>query len=578
MDDVAAARSEPRPRRTPGPLRLGGREFPPERALVMAIVNRTPDSFYRPGVTWDEDAALERVHAIVAEGADLLDVGGVPAKPGPEVTVAEEIRRVVPFIERVRAAYPDLVISVDTWRHEPARAACEAGADLLNDTWSAWDPKVADVAAEFGVGLVCSHVGVALPRTRPHRAAFADVAADVLDRVLLLAGRALAAGVEADRIVIDPAHDFGKNTWHSLEVTRRLGELTATGWPVLMSASRKDFVGETLGVGVDDRLAGTLAATAVGAWLGARIFRAHDVLQPARPWTWSPRSRATARRPAPPGASHDRRRVIVRAALCPSPPLLASGVTGQTDVLPELREACEAAVGWLLAAAPDAVTVIGPAATTATWPPDSVPDLSMHAPALSRLARLAAARPARIPPAPCACPLPLSLAIGAQLLDAAGYAGPRVLQSVAESASPDACRDLGRDLAADAPLTALLVMGDGSARRSAAAPGYLDERAEPFDTVVEQAAPRRRPARPRRPRPGPRPRPAGRRPPRLAGTSRRPRPRHHQARHPRSARAPGSSTPTRPSASPTWSPPSTPPHDHEDSCLHEGKSSYRGCF
>jgi len=105
------------------------------------------------------------------------------------------------------------------------------------------------------------------------------VAADVLDRVLLLAGRALAAGVEADRIVIDPAHDFGKNTWHSLEVTRRLGELTATGWPVLMSASRKDFVGETLGVGVDDRLTGTLAATAVGAWLGARIFRAHDVLQ-----------------------------------------------------------------------------------------------------------------------------------------------------------------------------------------------------------------------------------------------------------------------------------------------------------
>ena len=279
MDDDAAAGSGPQPRRTPGPLRLGGREFPPERALVMAIVNRTPDSFYRPGVTWDEDAAFDRVHAIVAEGADLLDIGGVPAKPGHEVTVAEEIRRVVPFIERVRAAYPDLVISVDTWRHEPARAACEAGADLLNDTWSAWDPKVADVAAEFGVGLVCSHVGVALPRTRPHRAAFADVAADVLDRVLLLAGRALAAGVEADRIVIDPAHDFGKNTWHSLEVTRRLGELTATGWPVLMSASRKDFVGETLGVGVDDRLAGTLATTAVGAWLGARIFRAHDVRQ-----------------------------------------------------------------------------------------------------------------------------------------------------------------------------------------------------------------------------------------------------------------------------------------------------------
>jgi hypothetical protein len=193
--------------------------------------------------------------------------------------------------------------------------------------------------------------------------------------------------------------------------------------------------------------------------------------------------------------------MIVRAAVCPSPPLLAPGVTGQADVLPELRDACEAAVGWLLAAAPDAVTVVGPATATAAWPPDSVPDLSMHAPALHRLARLTAPGP-RIDPAdaaldppdaalphpnPLPLPLPLSLAIGAQLLDRAGYAGPRVLQSVAESAAPGACLDLGRDLAADAPLTALLVMGDGTARRSAAAPGYLDERAEPFDTVVEQA-------------------------------------------------------------------------------------------
>jgi hypothetical protein len=177
--------------------------------------------------------------------------------------------------------------------------------------------------------------------------------------------------------------------------------------------------------------------------------------------------------------------VIVRAVLCPSPPLLAVGVSGQTDVLPELRDACEAAVGWLLAAAPDAVTVVGPAATTASWPPDSAPDLAMHAPALNRRARLAAAaRPALDPVSPT---LPLSLALGAQLLDAAGYDGPRVLQSIAESASPAVCADLGRDLAADAPLSALLVMGDGTARRSAAAPGYLDERAEPFDTVVEQA-------------------------------------------------------------------------------------------
>jgi len=230
-------------------------------------------------VTWDEGAALDRVHEVVAEGADILDVGGVPAKPGAEVTVTEEIRRIVPFIETVRAAYPELVISADTWRHEVGRAACEAGADLLNDTWGGWDPELAGVAAESGAGLVCSHAGGLPPRTRPFRVSYPDVVADVLDRVLGLADRALRAGVDPAGIVLDPAHDFGKNSWHSLEVTRRLGELTATGWPVLMSASRKDFVGETLGAGIDDRLSGTLAVNSLGAWLGARIFRAHDVAQ-----------------------------------------------------------------------------------------------------------------------------------------------------------------------------------------------------------------------------------------------------------------------------------------------------------
>ena len=148
----------------------------------MAIVNRTPDSFYRPGSTWDDAAAMDRVHAVVAEGADILDIGGVPAKPGTGVTVTEEIGRTVPFIEAVRAAYPDLVISVDTWRHEVGRAACEAGADLLNDTWGGWDPLLAEVAAEFGAALVCAHAGGLPPRTRPFRVSYPDVMADVLDR------------------------------------------------------------------------------------------------------------------------------------------------------------------------------------------------------------------------------------------------------------------------------------------------------------------------------------------------------------------------------------------------------------
>ena len=198
--------------REPGPLRLGGREFGPRQRLVLAIVNRTPDSFYRPGITWDEGAAMERVHEIVAQGADILDVGGVPAKPGAEIAVEEETRRVVPFIEAVRAAYPDLVISVDTWRHEVGRAACEAGANLLNDTWGGWDPKLAEVAAEFQAGLVCSHAGGLPPRTRPFRLAYDDVVADVLSTTAGLVDRALHAGVEPERIIIDPAHDFGKNS------------------------------------------------------------------------------------------------------------------------------------------------------------------------------------------------------------------------------------------------------------------------------------------------------------------------------------------------------------------------------
>ena len=280
--EAGSGRSRPEPPGRPGQrsqqvLRLGSRVFAPDRLLVMAIVNRTPDSFYRPGVTWDPAAALERVHRVVAEGADIVDIGGVPARPGDDVDVAEEIRRTVPFITAVRDAYPDVVISVDTWRHEVGRQACAAGADLLNDTWGGWDPRLAEVAAECGAGVICSHAGRLPPRTRPFRVAYRDVVDDVLDVTLSLASRALHLGVDQDRILIDPAHDFGKNTWHSLEVTRRLAELAATGWPVLVSVSNKDFVGETLDAPVEDRLAGTLAATTVCAWLGARVFRAHHV-------------------------------------------------------------------------------------------------------------------------------------------------------------------------------------------------------------------------------------------------------------------------------------------------------------
>ncbi|MFF5051744.1 dihydropteroate synthase [Micromonospora sp. NPDC000663] len=260
-----------------GALRLGGRTFAPDELVVMAIVNRTPDSFFDRGATFAAESALRAVERAVDEGAAIIDIGGVKAGPGAEVDVAEEIRRTVDTIAAVRAAFPEVVISIDTWRAEVATEAVAAGADLLNDTWSGADPALARVAAQTGAGLVCSHAGGLVPRTRPHRAAFDDVVTDVVATVTGLAEGAVAAGVRPDGILIDPAHDFGKNTRHSLEITRRLDELTGTGWPVLVALSNKDFIGETLDLPVTERLEGTLAATAISAWLGARVFRAHQV-------------------------------------------------------------------------------------------------------------------------------------------------------------------------------------------------------------------------------------------------------------------------------------------------------------
>ncbi len=259
------------------PLRFGLRATVADRALVMAIVNRTPDSFYDRGATFADDPAMAAVERAVAEGADIVDVGGVKAGPGEDVDPREEIRRVVPFVAGVRARHPDLVISVDTWRHEVGRLACEAGADLLNDTWAGADPRLGEVAAEFGVGMVCSHTGGAAPRTRPHRVRYADVVREVADELTAQAERLLALGVPKEGILLDPTHDFGKNTWHGLELLRRLDELVATGWPVLLALSNKDFIGETLGVELDERVDGTLAATALAAQAGARVFRAHEV-------------------------------------------------------------------------------------------------------------------------------------------------------------------------------------------------------------------------------------------------------------------------------------------------------------
>jgi len=264
------------------PLVLRGREVGRTggavRPVVMAVLNRTTDSFYAPARVPDDAAALAAAERAFADGAEILDVGGVRAGNGSPVDQAEEIRRVVPFVAAVRRAVPDLLVSVDTWRADVARAAIDAGADLINDTWAGHDPRLVEVAGAAGVGVVCSHTGGATPRTDPYRVEYpGGLLADVVATLQAAAERAVACGVPRSSVLVDPTHDFGKNTWHSLHLLRGTGALAGLGFPLLMALSRKDFVGETLDLPPEERLEGTLAATAVAAWLGARVFRAHDV-------------------------------------------------------------------------------------------------------------------------------------------------------------------------------------------------------------------------------------------------------------------------------------------------------------
>lgn len=251
---------------------------------VMAIVNRTPDSFYDKGATFAFDAALARCREVVDAGATIVDVGGVKAGPGDDVSAHEEIDRVVPFIAAVldqlaAADATSVDISVDTWRADVAEAAIAAGATLINDTWAGFEPELVEVAGAHKVGYVCSHTGGATPRTRPHRVHYDDVVADVIRETTTLAERAVDCGVPEDKVFIDPTHDFGKNTFHGLEILRRIDEVVATGWPVLMALLNKDFIGETTGRAVGERVAGTLAATAWCAARGVAAFRVHEVAE-----------------------------------------------------------------------------------------------------------------------------------------------------------------------------------------------------------------------------------------------------------------------------------------------------------
>ena len=186
-------------------LRLGRHAFADDTPLMMAIVNRTPDSFFDKGATWAEEAAYQRVAEVAAQGAQIVDIGGIKAAPGAEIDAAEERARVVDFVARVRADFPGLVISVDTWRAEVGDAVCAAGADVLNDAWGGADPELVDVAAAHGAALVCTHTGGITPRTRPFRIEYDDVVRAAIDDTVAYAQRAVEAGVAQESVMIDPA-------------------------------------------------------------------------------------------------------------------------------------------------------------------------------------------------------------------------------------------------------------------------------------------------------------------------------------------------------------------------------------
>jgi dihydropteroate synthase len=253
---------------------IGGRTFDfARRVAVMAIVNRTPDSFHDRGRTYALERALSAVRAAADAGADWIDIGGVPFAPGPEVSAAEELNRVMPI---VGAARDIAVVSVDTFRPEVAREVIAAGAGVINDTSGLRDPAMADAVAGTGAALVVTH-SLAPPRTVYPRPAYADVTAEVALFLRQRVAVALERGVRPEQVLVDPGHDLNKNTYHSLELTRRLDEIVALGYPVLAAVSNKDFIGETLDAAQEDRLAGTIAAVVFCVVRGARIVRVHDV-------------------------------------------------------------------------------------------------------------------------------------------------------------------------------------------------------------------------------------------------------------------------------------------------------------
>ena len=272
---------------TPGPVQLGPFTLPRgERTLVMGILNITPDSFSGDSLGDDVEAAMSQARRMHAEGADILDIGGESTRPGSDpVPVEEEIRRVLPVIKRLSApGGVPLPVSIDTRRAEVARRAVEAGAVIINDiTGLRDDPELANVAAETGAGLVLMHIQ-GTPTTMQQNPHYDDLLGEVTAYLREGVDKAVAAGVNRERIWVDPGIGFGKTLEHNLELLRRLGELRSLGCGVLVGTSRKSFIGRVLARHTggelpppDERIIGTGATTALAIANGAEIVRVHDV-------------------------------------------------------------------------------------------------------------------------------------------------------------------------------------------------------------------------------------------------------------------------------------------------------------
>ena len=244
-----------------------------DHCLVMGILNRTPDSFFDGG-RMDLIEAIDHARQMVAEGADILDIGAVKAGPGEDVPESEEMVRLIPLVEALSSVRVPL--SIETSRPEVARAALAAGAAMINDVTSVTEAGLLDVTAESGAALVLMHSGGQI-RGRPRDPSYDDIVAEVIASWRKMASLANSRGVTDDRIVVDAGLDFGKNTFHSLELMRRLDSQVAQPWPLLVAPSRKDVVGESLDLPPEERLEGTLALVALSAAAGVAMVRVHDV-------------------------------------------------------------------------------------------------------------------------------------------------------------------------------------------------------------------------------------------------------------------------------------------------------------